>query len=168
MSHILKKGPIICVILERGLNSACHTEKIQFFGSYRKKVQFFLSKLKNKVQFLESFQEFNSLSHLEKIYWKMINFLSHILKKGSILWVISKKKGSILWVIFFKKGSLSHIKKKKSVSLGHIEKKVQLLESYWKRFNYLSHFENKSWELGVIQKKFNSLSHIQKKYIFES
>ena len=71
-----------------------------------------------------------------------------------------KKKSSILWVIF---------NKKSSISLGHIEKgsvlwvikKVQLLESFWKKIEFLKSYEKKFNSMIFIQ-KINFLSHIQR------
>ena len=92
------KKIILWVILKRFywkmFNSSSHILiRVQFFQSYWKKVQFCDSYSKKKVQFCES------------------NFFFK--KKGSILWVISKKGSilSILWVFFQKKklNSLRHI-----------------------------------------------------------
>ena len=135
------KGSILCVILEK---------QGHFFESWKKWVQLFESCWK---------KNFNSLSHTEKRF----------IKRGSILWVISKefnslsnflkkkKKSSILWLFFFdtRFNSSSHISTRNFNSLS----------DFLKRFNSLSQFfGEKQFFESLFKKGFNSLGHIQKRF----
>ena len=190
---MFKKGSNICLIFSKKVNSLGHIKKK---GSTLQNI------LKN----------FNPLSHSEKVLLKkMVNSSSHMLKllqffesnwkegfhsvshinrKGSILWVIAFQKKFNSWVIFFEKGlnAQSHVFEKDS--LNHIEKisilwvskkRVQFVESYsTKKSSILrvlsekgvQFFESrkKSSVLCVshIFKRVNSLSHTPKSQFFES
>ena len=143
--------------------------KKQIFESYSILWDIFLKQSSNfesfffegskKVQFYESY--------LEK---KKFNSLSHVEKKGLILWVIFFKK-SILWVLF-KKGfnSLSHIEKEGSILWVIFTKGFNSLSQIQKRFHSFSHiFEKRVQFLKVIflkKRRLKSLSHVQKKVQF--
>ena len=103
-------------------------EKVQFFESYSKKVQFFeFFFSKKKSIYWDIWKKvFNSLSHIQK---KVFNSWSNIEKKGSILRVILKRRVQFCESFFQKEkfNSWSHIQQKKSISLGHIEKKFSSL-----------------------------------------
>ena len=151
LRHIWTKGLILCVILKKKgsirrvilkkNNSLSQTRKSSILCVWKKSS--ILCVEIEKVQFLETCREFNSLSHIEKKFsWKMFNSWSHILKKGSILWVTFQKKGS---------NSLTHFQKIKDPFFEYIFK--EKFSSFQK--------QNKFLELHFL-KMFNSLSHMKK------
>ena len=160
---IFKKGSILCVIFkEKGFNS--------------------LSYIQKKVQFFELFEEFNTLSHIEKWFLKRGSIL-WVIKRVSFLWVIWRvqffesyfsKRCSILWVFFPKVQSFESLLKKKqkgsilwvifpdritfkkmgSISMSHVEKRVQFLWVMLKKGSIsMSHVEKRVQFLWVMLKK---------------
>ena len=162
MSHVEEKGSILWVIVKRwiqfcesywkeGFNSVSHLRKtnsilwglckkkrVQFCGSYSKRVQFFDPFFSKKNQF--------SL----EVIWK---------KKGSILWVTLKRRVSFCesyekeWFnfcefIFFQKGSVLGV--------------IFLLSAQCLEFFFLEKI--KIFE-ATLKKSSNSLSHIQQKKV---
>ena len=167
----LTQGSILWVIFKK---------RVQIFELYSKKGFNSLSYIqKKKVQFFELFEEFNTLSHIEKWF----------LKRGSILWVI--KRVSHLWVIEWVQFFESYFWKRCSI-LWAFFPKVQSFESLLKKktkgFNSLSHFSRQDhvqkngfnfyescWKKKSVQfcelyskKGFNSVNEIQKNQFLES
>ena len=154
--RFMKRGSIRWVksyFLKKKFNSESHTKKVQYFESYQRK----------KVESSES-------------YWRI-----------SILWVVFKKKSSmsqkshfqkssILWVVWKKYSSVSRICTSNKFHFeSHSKKKDQFFESFWKNIFkkvqvceslkikfFESHVIKKGSILRVILEK--SLSHIEKKF----
>ena len=119
-------------------------KRVQFFGSYQRKVQFFESCWKEQFKCVNHVQKgFNSSSHIEK----KLNPLSHIENRFN---------------------SSSRIQKKYStLCLSRVQKVFNSLRNISKKFKSLSHISIKLKSLSHIstyfQKKTDSMCHIQKK-----
>ena len=130
-----------------------------------------LSHAKNGVIFFDScwkegFNFYESYSSKKK---KRFNSVSHVLKRSSILWVMSRKVNNF-WVIFLRKGSILWVKKEKRPN-SPSHKNFWLLESNnLLGSNFLSPFVQKvqSIESNSWKRSINSLSHVQKVEVFES
>ena len=118
LSHVIKKGSILRVILKKSLS---HIEKKKFSSLYR---IFGESSILWVVLFLTKTQKFNSLTHAQEL---------------SILWVILffLKKKTILRVMLEKVQFIESCSKRFN-SLSHTRKKVQFFEFFffWKRVQF--------------------------------
>ena len=109
-----------------------------------------------------------SLSHVEKRF----NSLSHIRKKGSILWVRFFFEKTILWVI--SKSSILWVILKKTLNFWVIfkERKDSILWVIFKKGSILwvvfivKSFNSVSHSLFLGEKRFNSVSHNRKRVQF--
>ena len=201
LSHIsLQKCAILWVIFKKSgfnslryfiwKNSESRSKRVQFFDSFSKVNS--LKSIKKGSTLQVILKNFNSLSHIEKVLLRKVQFFESYFEKGSILWEIFwgrvqfcesyEKKCSILWVVLKKVfNSVSRIEKRMN-SVSRIEKKDEFCGSASKRkFNSVSYFywwkNFESWKkkgpflwIKKIQKfkypshekRFNSLSHIKK------
>ena len=128
------------------INKKCSICKkmFNFFGSYRKKVQFLESFWKTKVECLGSYErKFNSLSHIKKKQFE--SYLKNKIR-SHIFWVN-------FWVVLKKKfNSQSLILKKGFISLSRSEKSSILrvtLEKQKVQFFFESHLKKKGSVLRV-------------------
>ena len=187
-SHILKRVQFFEKYFEEGFNSVSRIEKsVQFCESYWKKDEFcgLASKRKfNSVSYFywwknfESWKKKGSISLNQKISKVQV---SESCKKGSILWVISrkvqvleswkkegtmlsvklsKKKSLVLWVIFSTKSSILWVISKKGSILLILWVFFNSILKITKKINSVSQLKKKSSIMWTRWKKFNSLSHV--------
>ena len=165
-----KKGSILWIILKKGSILRVIFQKVKGFNSWS---HIFQKGSIHTLSHIYIFQKKNQL--FESNFFKGSTSLSHVEKKGSILWVKSKKKKVHSIESDFWKGfnSLSQIKKKVQFfeSYSHIQKKkktkIQLLVTF-KKNQFFSHIQKKvqffdsskkGWILWVMPRRLYSLTH---------